>query len=71
MGEIGRSSQVCAWHQDGLTVGRNITLNLTSSPFRYGGGIEYFNRSSMSRKRRQKANPVTGEISETPLSWGI
>jgi hypothetical protein len=28
MGKIGRGSQMGAWRQDGLTVGRNLTLAL-------------------------------------------
>jgi hypothetical protein len=37
----------------------------------YGGGLEYLHRCPASRKRRQKGNPVPGDITGPPCSWGI
>jgi hypothetical protein len=36
-----------------------------------GGGVEYPHRSSASRRRRRKGNPVPGGITWPPCSWGI
>jgi hypothetical protein len=48
-----------ALFQDGLaegTVGRNITLTLTSAPRPCWGGVEYLHRGPSSRRRRRKGN---------------
>jgi hypothetical protein len=35
----------------------------------YGGGLEYFYRSPVSRKRRREGNPMSGGITGAPCSW--
>jgi hypothetical protein len=36
-----------------------------------GGGVEYLHRSSASRRRRRKWNPLPGGITGPPSPWGI
>jgi hypothetical protein len=36
-----------------------------------GGGVEHLHRSPASRRRRRKGNPVPGDITRPPYSWGI
>jgi hypothetical protein len=36
----------------------------------WGGGLEYLHCSPASRKRRRKGNPVPGDITGPPCSWG-
>jgi hypothetical protein len=46
---------------------KNFSLN--SDPC--GGGLEYLHRNPVSRKGRQKGNPVPGGRTVPPCSWGI
>jgi hypothetical protein len=46
----------------------NNVLYCLTSP---GGGIEYLHRSPASRRRRRKGNPVPGDTTGPPCSWGI
>jgi hypothetical protein len=39
--------------------------------FPCGSGIEYHHHTPVSRKSRQKGNPVPGDISVPPCYWGI
>jgi hypothetical protein len=56
------------------TIDRRSQYNLNLNLFfkrSCGGGLEYIHRSSASRKRRPKGNPVHGGITGPPCSWGI
>jgi hypothetical protein len=51
-----------------LTVGHNITWTWVRE---FGGGLEYFHRSTASHKRLRKGNPLSGGISRSPCTWGM
>jgi hypothetical protein len=55
--------QPCIWS--------NVDISHRATCITCGGGAEYFHRSPASRRRRQKGNPVPGDITGSPCSWGI
>jgi hypothetical protein len=55
---------ICHFHYKYTTHVRDLALQ-------FGGGLEYFHRSTASSKRRRKGNPMRGGITGPPCSWGI
>jgi hypothetical protein len=62
---IGRGSQMGAWHQDGLADWLSVIL------WRWLWLWLDLHRSPAGPKRQRKGNPVPGGITGSPCSWGI